>query len=162
MLEIKDGEKWARCPICNAVWDTGSMLGSWYFRWHVKDSDLPPAELPQKLCPEHVEEIVLAGRRKGIKRSLYQDQLNEIKKNGLHCPVCRSEDLQWENEMEVRTDLEEVVWTCNHCHAFIILGVRFKNEDENGRHFQPCPFQGSADLHGHLLDILHRDVENHK
>ena len=29
--EIKDSERWARCPICNVVWDTSSVSGgSWY------------------------------------------------------------------------------------------------------------------------------------
>jgi hypothetical protein len=134
--EINDGESWARCPICNVIWDASFVsCGFCYIPWQVKDCGLPPAELPQKLCPDHVEEIVVDGRRKGIKRSLYQDQLNEIKKNGLRCPVCKSEDLQWGDELDNdRTGLDEALWKCNQCHALILLGGRFKDDgkDEDG------------------------------
>ena len=61
---IKDTD-WARCPICHRVWVSHYVLfGFWYIAWQAKDGRLPPANLPDKLCLDHVEEILVDGRRK--------------------------------------------------------------------------------------------------
>jgi Zn finger protein HypA/HybF involved in hydrogenase expression len=130
-IEIKDGESWARCPICNVIWDTSLVLYGCYFSWDVENRPLPPAKLPQKLCPDHVEEIVIDGRRKGIRRTVYQDQLNEMNKNDLYCPACRSEDLQYQGEqLDFRDKLPKSIWICNDCNALIIPAMRY-SYDEN-------------------------------
>lgn len=130
--EIKDRESWTRCPICNVVWDTSSVSGgSWYPPRPVKDSDLPPEKLPEKPCPDHVEEIVVDGRRKGIKRILQTDQLYEIKNNGMHCPVCKGKDLRSQGWYEgPRPERDEVVYKCNQCHTLILVGIQFWTDGE--------------------------------
>jgi hypothetical protein len=65
----------------------------------------------------------------GIKRTLSQDQLDEIETNGLRCPVCRSLDLRWESKLAaVRIGFNEAVWKCNRCHALILLGGQFADD----------------------------------
>ena len=127
---------WARCPVCNVIWDKSFLLhGFWYIRWTLDYDSVPPAKLLEAPCPDHVEEIVVDGRRKGIKRTLYQDQLNEIKKSYMLCPVCRGWDLRWQDQaVPDQIGLCESVLTCSDCHALILLGGRFKDDgkDEDG------------------------------
>ena len=130
--EIKNQENWARCPICNVVWHTSSVFGgSWYPRRPVKDCDLSPEKLPEKPCPDHVEEIVVDGRRKGIKRILQRDQLYGIKNNGMHCPVCKGKDLTSQDWYEGPSpERDELVNKCNQCHTLILVGIQFWSDDE--------------------------------
>ena len=133
-IVIKDPENWARCSICNVIWDSFPeyLGGSWYFRWPVQDCDLSPKKLPEKPCPDHVEEIVVDGRKKGIKRTLYQDQLNEIKQNGLRCPVCGGVDLRRQGWCEdPKPKLQELCLKCNQCHALIYCGLQYTGDDED-------------------------------
>ena len=126
---------WARCPICNVVWNSSNVAFSfWYDEWPYVNLPVP-AELPVKLCPEHVEEIVVEyvdGRKKGIKRTLYVDQVNEMKKTGLYCPVCRGKGLRWlDGCNDPGPGLQQGVWKCNQCHALIFLALRFTAGDED-------------------------------
>ena len=131
-LNVSGDTGWTRCPICNVIWNSSLVVsGSWYPRRPVKDCDLPLENLPEKLCPDHVEEIVIDGRRKGIRRTVYQDQLNEMNKNDLYCPACRSEDLQYQGEqLDFRDKLPKSIWICNDCNALIIPAMRY-SYDEN-------------------------------
>ncbi|HVP79515.1 MAG TPA: hypothetical protein VMV04_16640 [Thermodesulfobacteriota bacterium] len=133
-IVIKNPENWARCPICNVIWNitTEFLGGSGYFRWEVEDCDLPPGKLPERLCPDHVEEIVVDGRKKGIKRTLYQDQLNEMKLNGLHCPVCKGKDLRSQGFLlDPQPKLQEFCLKCNQCHALIYRGKQYIGDEED-------------------------------
>ena len=130
--EINDRESWTRCPICNVVWDTSSVSGgSWYPRRPVKDCNIPLEKLPEKLCPDHIEEIVVDGRRKGIKRTLSRDQLYEIGKNGMYCPVCRRKDFKDSHWYEgPRSDLDEVAYKCSQCHTLFLVGIHFPSDKD--------------------------------
>ena len=131
--EIKDRESWARCPICNVVWNTSSVSGgSWYRRRPVRDCDLPQKKLPEKLCPDHVEEIVVDGRKKGIKRTFSRGQLNRMRENGLYCPVCNGRDLKDSHGYEgPRPDIGEIAYKCGQCHTLIFVGIQWKSDDDD-------------------------------
>ena len=117
---------WARCPICNVIWDTRSVLYGWYVSWDFRHC-LPPTELTEQLCPDHVGSILVDGRRKGIRRTLYQDQLNKMDRGAWCCPVCKSKDLQCKTELPRRKKgFYETVWICADCEALIIVGVRIR------------------------------------
>ena len=127
---------WARCPICNVIWDTKSVQASFYYFIYTPEDCAPlPAKLPERLCPDHVEEIVmdLDGRRKGIKRTLYRDQMSEMQKNGLACPVCMNVDLRrqiiWFDDLG--PGLKQILWECKQCHASILLELRFTTGDKD-------------------------------
>jgi hypothetical protein len=128
---------WARCPICNIVWDTTDgdvSLTFWYYRWPDVNRYPVPAELPERLCPDHVEEIVFEddGTRKGIKRTLYRDQVSEMKKIGTHCPVCRNVDLRRQTWIDDPGPwVREVVWECKEYNALILVGLRFMTDDRD-------------------------------
>lgn len=52
-MNLAEYKGWARCPVCNVIWDTTFVLYGWYVSWSdLKHSESPPATLPQKLCPD--------------------------------------------------------------------------------------------------------------
>jgi len=127
---------WARCPICDVTWDTESVKGSFYYFIYAPEECGPlPANLPERLCPDHAQEIVmdLDGRRKGIKRTLYRNQLSEMQKNGLTCPVCINRDLRrliiWFDDLG--PGLKQILWECKQCRALILLELRFTTGDKD-------------------------------
>jgi hypothetical protein len=125
-MSSTEDTNWARCPICNVIWDTRSVLYGWYVSWDFRHC-LPPTELTEQLCPDHVGSILVDGRRKGIRRTLYQDQLNKMDKGAWCCPVCRSKDLQCKTVLPRRKRrFYETVWICAYCEALIIVGVRVR------------------------------------
>jgi hypothetical protein len=139
---------WARCPICNVTWDTKSVRASFYYFIYAPEDYGPlPAKVPERLCPDHAEEIVmdLDGRRKGIKRTLYKDQLSDMQKNGLTCPVCGGVDLErlimWFDDLG--PGLKQILWECKQCHAAILLELRFTT--------------GDKDEIGKLLSVFYRE-----
>jgi len=126
---------WARCPICNVIWNSSNVgFSFWYEEWPNVDRYPLPAKLPERLCPDHVEEIIVDyvdGRKKGIKRTLYVDQVNEMNKTGLYCPVCRGKGLRWlAGGDDPCPGLHEEVWKCKQCHALILFGLYYKTGQE--------------------------------
>jgi hypothetical protein len=118
---------WARCQICNVIWDTGSVLYGWFISWDFSHCP-PPTELTEQLCPDHVRSMVVDGKRKGIRRTLNQDQLNKMDDGGLCCPVCKSKDLQCKTELPGRKKrFYETVWICPHCETLMLVGVRVRH-----------------------------------
>ena len=75
----------------------------------------------------------LDGRRKGIKRTLYRNQLSEMQKNGLTCPVCINRDLRrliiWFDDLG--PGLKQILWECKQCRALILLELRFTTGDKD-------------------------------
>jgi ribosomal protein L37AE/L43A len=106
---------WARCPICNDVWNTWIFRYPLYAVWH--HCGLPPDGRPgtisEQLCPIHAKEIIVDGRAKGQRIILNQDQLNEMTENGLHCPVCGRRTLKL---IHSRPNS----WTCRRCRASVV------------------------------------------
>ena len=86
-------------------------------------------ELPDELCPDHAPEIVVDGRRMGMKRALSGKQLDEIRKDYWRCPVCRGKDL--EEKVGLHPNLlgmNESVLACRKCHALILLGLLYTRD----------------------------------
>jgi hypothetical protein len=129
---------WARCPFCDTVWDSSDVQYSfWYFDGRPIDVGPAPIDLPEKPCPDHAKEIVAVdvdGRRKGIKRTLCQEQLHDMRSNDLYCPFCRGKDLRWLcgcNEEHLNPGLHEEACECKQCHALILFKLRFTSSDKN-------------------------------
>lgn len=147
-LNVSEDVVWARCPICNVIWDTKSVLASFYYFIYTPEDYAPfPSKLPERRCPDHAEEIVmdLDGRRKGSKRALYRKQLREMQKNGLACPVCMNVDLRqlivWFDDLG--PGLKQLLWECKQCHASVLLELRFTT--------------GDKDQIGELLSVSYRE-----
>ena len=132
---VSEDTRWAWCEECNDVWDTKRLLYGFARCLPPDDaqSDDPLAEkLPNKLCPDHAEEIVVDGRRMGMKKALSGKQLNEIRKEYRRCPVCKGWDLEWKVYLHPNImGINESVLACRKCHALILLGLLY-TRDANG------------------------------
>ena len=136
-LNVSGDIRWAWCRLCNDVWDTKRVLYGFARCLPPDDGkcDDPLADkLPNKLCPDHAGEIVVDGRRMGMKKALSGKQLDEIRKQYRRCPVCTGRDLEWKVNLHPNlVGMNETVLVCRKCHALILLGVlytRDANEDE--------------------------------
>ena len=126
---------WVRCPFCDTVWDSGDVqYGFWYFDGRPIDVGPPPTDLPEKLCPDHASEIVVDGRRRGMKRTLCQEQLDDMRRSDLYCPVCKGKDLRWLcgcTEEHLYPGLHEEACECKQCRALILFKLRFTSSDKD-------------------------------
>jgi hypothetical protein len=137
-LNVSEDPRWAWCGLCNDVWDTKRVLYGFARCLPPDDGrwDDPLAEkLPNKLCPDHAEEIVVEGRRMGMKKALSGKQLDEIRNQyERYGPVCKGRDLEWKVNLHPNlVGINELVLACCKCHALILLGVlytRDANDDE--------------------------------
>ena len=136
-LNVSEDARWAWCPLCNDVWDTKRVLYGFARCLPPDDGkcDDPLAEkLPNKWCPDHAAEIVVDGRRMGMKKALSREQLNEIGIHYWHCPVCKGTDLEVKVGLHPNlVGMNEWVLACRKCHALILLGLlyaRDADEDE--------------------------------
>jgi len=137
-LNVSEDARWAWCPDCNDVWDTKRVLYGFARCLPPDDGrrDDPLAKkLPNKLCPDHAPEIVVNGRRMGMKKTLPGKQLDEIRNEFEgHCPVCKGRDLEWKVNLHPNlVGMNETVLACRKCHALILLAVlytRDADEDE--------------------------------
>ena len=146
---------WARCPICNVVWNTKSVLYGWFISWDFRDC-LPPTELTEQLCPDHVRSILVDGKKKGIRRTLSQDQLKKMDEGAWRCPVCKNDDLEFKTVLPGRKKrFYETVWICTDCEALVIVGVRVRH---GVRKHVYCSYR--EDLDNKMVDEAWRLFEN--
>jgi len=136
-LNVSGDTGWARCPICKRIWSTWLFRYPLYVVW--EHCGTPPdgkeRSLSEQLCPIHAKEIIVDGRAKGQRIILNQDQLREMSKNGLHCPVCGGGDLKL-------IDPNPNTWTCKRCRALVVTEEVATSDDK--MEIKYCSFR--ADL----------------
>ena len=136
-LNVSEDGRWAWCRECSDVWDTKRVLYG-FARCLPPDGgkwDDPLAKkLPNKPCPDHAEEIVVEGRRMGMKKILSRKQLDEIRNQyRRYCPVCKGKDLL-EEKVGLHPNLlgiNESVLACRKCHALILIGTKYRRDDND-------------------------------
>ena len=128
-----DSTRYLQFWLSNDVWDTKRVLYGFARCLPPDDGrrDDPLAKkLPNKLCPDHAPEIVVNGRRMGMKKTLPGKQLDEIRNEFEgHCPVCKGRDLEWKVNLHPNlVGMNETVLACRKCHALILTGTLYTRD----------------------------------
>jgi len=113
--EQERGWKWFKCPECKIIWswstDSGEESDNGSF------STRPPKNAGisgEKLCPHH-DEIIVHGRRKG---GFKEVDLKKIDLNkGIRCPVCGSNHLNLDPELDFP---DEDGFICCVCNSYLL------------------------------------------
>lgn len=135
-LDVSENGRWAWCWGCNDVWDTKRVLYGFARCLPPDDAkcDDPLAgKLPNKWCPDHAPEIVVDGRRMGMKKALSGKELDAIRNRyERYCPVCKGSDLERKVDLHPNlVGMNETVLACRKCHALILLGVLYARDADD-------------------------------